>query len=636
MNRDDLIKILVIPLLLFIIIDSKAQCPDNIGFENGTFKNWVISYGSVSNVNGSIDIHPVDSFYRVNLLKNSYPQVLDPFGRFPVNCPNGSNYSIKLGDSSGHGYAQSVSYTFTIPPDQDNYSIIYNYAVVLQEPGHSSWQQPSFSSKVFDMSTNKYIDCGSFTFVASYNLPGFELSDFGDAVYYKTWSPISIKLAGYAGKTVRLEFTTHDCSFGPHFGYAYIDVDQNCGTSISGNTFCNNSGSMRLTGPPGFNTYQWYDNTYTHLLDSSSILKLNPLPKPGDIYNLIITPFPGLGCTDTLHTTIKLSNYNFKLQTVDSVVSCSNNPIDLTAAFVTAGSTTDMRFSYFKDSSLLNYAPTPKYIKQNGIYYIKAENSIGCNDTKPVSVMIYTAPSLHTIDQSACGFVSINAPTAFNTDQTGLINSFWKDANATIPIDKPDSIIASGKYFIKVTNQNGCNTTDSIKTIVYPYPYFSIAAAPILYYPTQLNLTSLINPTTNTSSVINYWLDAAATKPVSNPTAIINGGTYYINASSPVGCVVMDSVLITVKVIPINPPNVFSPNRDGINDQWNVPELFHFPDCTVEVFNRYGQLVYRSKGYQNNWDGTFNNQPLPVGTYYYIIKTAPGADPIAGSVSIMR
>jgi hypothetical protein len=55
---------------------------------------------------------------------------------------------------------------------------------VLQEPGHSSWQQPSFSSKVFDVTANKYIDCGSFTFVASHNLPGFELSDFGDAVYF--------------------------------------------------------------------------------------------------------------------------------------------------------------------------------------------------------------------------------------------------------------------------------------------------------------------------------------------------------------------------------------------------------------------------------------------------------------------
>jgi hypothetical protein len=79
MCRVDFIKILAIALLIFMVIDSTAQCPDNIGFENGSFKNWVISYGSVSNVNGSIDIKPVDSFYRVNLLKNTYPQVFGSF-----------------------------------------------------------------------------------------------------------------------------------------------------------------------------------------------------------------------------------------------------------------------------------------------------------------------------------------------------------------------------------------------------------------------------------------------------------------------------------------------------------------------------------------------------------------------------
>jgi phage-related tail fiber protein len=71
---------------------------------------------------------------------------------------------------------------------------------------------------------------------------------------------------------------------------------------------------------------------------------------------------------------------------------------------------------------------SPQYIKTAGVYYIKAENSIGCNDTKPVSVIIHPTPTLHTINQINCGFATINSSTAFNSDQTGLINSFWKDA----------------------------------------------------------------------------------------------------------------------------------------------------------------------------------------------------------------
>jgi gliding motility-associated-like protein len=123
---------------------------------------------------------------------------------------------------------------------------------------------------------------------------------------------------------------------------------------------------------------------------------------------------------------------------------------------------------------------------------------------------------------------------------------------------------------------------------------------------------------------------------VPNPTAILNAGNYYIKSKSTDGCTVIDSVYVTVKLVPINPPNAFSPNKDGINDQWEIPDLHNFPDCTVDVYNRTGQLVFHSKGYQQNWNGTYKNQALPVGTYYYIIKASPIAMPQSGSVTILR
>lgn len=636
MRKSVLFKLILLVQLLLTLSGAMAQCPANIGFEDGSFTNWQISVGRISQIDGSIASKVVDSFYRVNMIKNKYPQDLDPYGYFPVNCPNGSNYSIKLGDTIGYGLAQTVSYTFTIPPDQDNYSIIYNYAVVLQEPGHQSWQQPSFTSKVFDVSSNSYIECGAFTFVASANLPGFEKSVNGQDVYYKPWAPISIKLAGHAGKTLRLEFTTHDCSFGPHFGYAYIDVNENCTTSIQGNVFCNSSSGVNLTAPPGFSSYKWFDNSYSNLLDSSNILKLSPLPALGSMYHVVIKPYPGLGCLDTLHTSIQLSDHVFKLKTVDSIVSCRSDLVDLTAPFVTAGSLGDLQFSYFRNSALTDYEPTPKHVKDSGVYYIKAENSIGCTDTKPVSVMIHENPLFSTINQISCGWANILAPVGFISDQANLINSYWMDSTVSVPIARPDSITNSGIYYIKATNGFGCSTIEPIQTKVFPKPYFSIAPAPLLYYPTTLDLTALVKQISNTPAVISYWQDAAATLALSNPRQIYTGGTYYIQSTSSDGCVVTDSITILVKVVPINPPNAFSPNQDGINDTWHITDLQNFPDCTVDVFNRYGQIVYRSKGYNNNWDGTFNNQLLPIGTYYYIIKASPIAQPISGSVSIIR
>ncbi len=126
--------------------------------------------------------------------------------------------------------------------------------------------------------------------------------------------------------------------------------------------------------------------------------------------------------------------------------------------------------------------------------------------------------------------------------------------------------------------------------------------------------------------------------------------TFYLYADSKYGCGnVFDSMKIIVIptaiiIPPPNPttnnsqiiPNAFSPNGDGINDTWEIPILKNYPNCSVEVYNRYGQLVFKSIGYNKNWDGNYNNQLLPTGTYYYIIKTSPGANILSGSVLIIR
>jgi gliding motility-associated-like protein len=83
-------------------------------------------------------------------------------------------------------------------------------------------------------------------------------------------------------------------------------------------------------------------------------------------------------------------------------------------------------------------------------------------------------------------------------------------------------------------------------------------------------------------------------------------------------------------------PNVFSPNGDNINDRWNIKGLAEYDNCVVEIYNRYGQMLFRSNGYRQPWDGTYKGAPLPVATYYYIINLAKGERPVAGSVTILR
>jgi len=104
-------------------------------------------------------------------------------------------------------------------------------------------------------------------------------------------------------------------------------------------------------------------------------------------------------------------------------------------------------------------------------------------------------------------------------------------------------------------------------------------------------------------------------------------------------CQVSTSVTVTVGS-PIRVPNSFTPNSDGINDFWTIDGIIAFEGARVEVFNRWGQLVHRSLGYAQPWDGTGRSgKPLTPGTYYYVIELNDADLPIppeTGHVAIIR
>lgn len=150
--------------------------------------------------------------------------------------------------------------------------------------------------------------------------------------------------------------------------------------------------------------------------------------------------------------------------------------------------------------------------------------------------------------------------------------------------------------------------------------------------------TTTLTPTVSDAKVTYKWtpatdLDNAAIK---NPTVTgTTDRTYLLTVTDSLGCVASDSV--TVKVAPkIVISNTFTPNGDGVNDYWDIPGLTAYAGATVDVFDRNGQKVFHSVGYGVPWDGTYNGQPLPFGTYYYIVDTKIIKPVFAGFVAIVR
>jgi gliding motility-associated-like protein len=126
--------------------------------------------------------------------------------------------------------------------------------------------------------------------------------------------------------------------------------------------------------------------------------------------------------------------------------------------------------------------------------------------------------------------------------------------------------------------------------------------------------------------------DATQKYPVASPA---NTTTYRLHVISTGGCDAVAAVTVTV-VKPIVIPNAFTPNGDGINDLWNIGYLNDYTNCTVDVFNRYGQLIFHSIGYGKPWNGTNNGGQLPSGVYYYVIDLKNGTKKLSGEVTIIK
>jgi gliding motility-associated-like protein len=83
-------------------------------------------------------------------------------------------------------------------------------------------------------------------------------------------------------------------------------------------------------------------------------------------------------------------------------------------------------------------------------------------------------------------------------------------------------------------------------------------------------------------------------------------------------------------------PNVITPNNDGYNDTWRIDNIQLFPLNRVLIVNRWGDVVYQSDFYNNDWEGNFGGGLLPAGTYYYILDLGQGWGIFKGDVTIIR
>jgi len=117
----------------------------------------------------------------------------------------------------------------------------------------------------------------------------------------------------------------------------------------------------------------------------------------------------------------------------------------------------------------------------------------------------------------------------------------------------------------------------------------------------------------------------------------IASGTYTVTVTNEFGCSEEGSIFVKEPEA-IKLPNTFSPNGDGYNDFYVITGIQGYPDSQLDIFNRWGNLVYSKKGYTNDWNGLSNNgNELPDGTYFIVVDlNMEGKENVKGSIDIKR
>jgi gliding motility-associated-like protein len=145
------------------------------------------------------------------------------------------------------------------------------------------------------------------------------------------------------------------------------------------------------------------------------------------------------------------------------------------------------------------------------------------------------------------------------------------------------------------------------------------------------------------ANAVNYTWVAVGGSGIVGSGATINvrpkgTTTYAVVVTNSFGYQATVPVLLTVIVdYKLVPNNLVTPNGDGVNDKWVIPNIDMYPDNEVMVYDKAGRAVFAKRGYNNEWDGTVNGKLLKEDAYFYVIKfNKDGALPIRGYVSIVR
>jgi gliding motility-associated-like protein len=367
-----------------------------------------------------------------------------------------------------------------------------------------------------------------------------------------------------------------------------ITLTSNLSVNAGPDRFKCNNDTLRLTAPSGYQSYNWQPN-YNISSTNTQAVVVNPLIDTA--YILKAEKAPGCFAYDTIQVKVKRSPVIFL---GDDAQFCDGKYLTLDAgpAF---------------QSYLWSIGATSQKItvKTTGSYRVIAVTSEGCKSYDTLNVLnVFPLPQVK-LDRNP--ELCIGSSRTFDA---GLFSQYlWQDGSQNRNFNIKDT----GTYHVKVLDANQCEGSDTVHiTTLLPRPANFLPNDTTICSYSSLGLKSIRN-----YSAYNWSIN----DPRQSIT-INKGGTYWLEVTDEKGCKGKDSIVIQTKqcLKGLFVPSGFTPNRDGKNDQFKAQLFGPINVFELTVYNRWGEVVFRSSDPDKGWDGKYKGKEQDGGAFVWICR----------------
>ena len=332
------------------------------------------------------------------------------------------------------------------------------------------------------------------------------------------------------------------------------------------------------------------------------IAQLNNCPSASDTFEVIIHPNPLL--TSTFNPTTGL---NCKTNTcfINAQINPSYCKLNWTGNLVLNGANS-------LNPEIRN-AGTFKVVCIDTLFGCKDSFNIAVDEPTPLKINNYVATDVRCYGGND-GKIEVNTIPA-----NQQLTYKWTPniSNSAIANN-----LKTGNYKLRISNEDDCE--DSLSVNIQEPPPLKISLIDSLNG--ECGEASGYLEITADGGLAPYsfkWQNGSRSPKIEN----IDAGAYWVKVTDQNNCAYDTAFAIgCTPLIPIEIPQLLSLNNDGKNEAWEIKNLYLYPQNSVQIFNRWGNLVYEAQPYHNNWKGESNvsiigNGQLPEGTYFYLIDT---------------